>query len=512
MNSVIVVQTYDDSKKEKYRNFLSNVGSDIDFDSDSWKCDKLVRIASEYSSSYNLVFDVIPNKYKEIVKYFSVIRMLNGKSPKGIKGHIYDLGIFFKVIEEVECRKFKLVKCTQRTTMLYKEYLDSEYTSMATKSGKWSSMNVFLRTMQGFDAKNYKNPFANNPYSHYKRYDAKYIPKKITKKLDIAFKDENINLKFRCIYWILRLIPSRIGEIIGMNIDCLKSFNGAYQLFIPTWKQNGGHREPIIRTIRLEYEGMAAYLIDLIKEQQAYSRSIQEYMNKNEKDLLFSYQEYVRHDADRCFFKNHYCVTRISPVNKFFKIICKEKNINDANGETFQLSTHMLRHNGITDRLIQGFTIPQIAEMTGHHGSKMIYESYTHLDLNPNVIIDKQNDVLGEINNEGKYIVFNGRILNMEEALEKKLLRNIRAHRVNGGICTDITGCKSDMFNCLDCKRFAPDHENLDYFKEQVVSWNKKIIQFEKLPMVSQNAKKNAKLFQGVVDRITAEIGGDNNE
>lgn len=32
-------------------------------------------------------------------------------------------------------------------------------------------------------------------------------------------------------------------------------------------KQNGGHREPIIRTIRLEYEGMAAYLIDLIKEQ-----------------------------------------------------------------------------------------------------------------------------------------------------------------------------------------------------------------------------------------------------
>jgi hypothetical protein len=30
--------------------------------------------------------------------------------------------------------------------------------------------------------------------------------------------------------------------------------------------------------------------------------------------------------------------------------------------------------------------------------------------------------------------------------------------------------------------------------------------------MVSQNAKKNAKLFQGVVDRITAEIGGDNNE
>jgi integrase len=512
MNSVIVVQNYDDSKKEKYRAFLSNIGSDIDFDSDSWKCDKLVRIASEYSSSYNLVFDVIPNKYKEMVKYFSVIRMLNGKSPKGIKGHVYDLGIFFKVIEEVEYKKFQLAKCTQRTAMMYKEYLDGEYTSMASKSGKWSSVNVFFRTMQGFDSEDYKNPFVDNPYSHYKRYDNKYIPKEITQKIDVAFKDENIDLRFRCIYWILRLIPSRISEVVGMKIDCLKSFNGAYQLFIPTWKQNGGHREPIIRTIRLEYEGMAAYLIDLIKGQQAYSRSIQKHMKINEKDLLFSYQEYVRYDENRCFFKNHYRTTKGTPVNTFFKIICKEKNINGINGETFQLSTHMLRHNGITDRLIQGFTIPQVAEMTGHHGSKMIYESYTHMDLNPEVILDKQNDVLGESNDDGRYIVFNGRILNMEEALEKKLLRNVRAHRVNGGICTDITGCKSDMFNCLDCKHFAPDHENLEYFKGQVISWEKKIIQFEKLPMVSQNARKNANLFQGVVDKITDGIGGVSNE
>ncbi|PHS30372.1 MAG: hypothetical protein COA82_11475 [Alkaliphilus sp.] len=511
MNSVIVVQNYDDSKKERYRDFLSNVGSNIDFNSDSWKCDKLVRIASEYSSSYNLMFEGIPNKYKEIVKYFSVIRMLNGKSPKGIRLQIYDLGLFFK-LAEMEYENFCIEKCTYSTGINYKEYLDKKYISVATKNGKWTNINVFFRTMQDFDGKEYKNPFANNPYINYKRYDDKYIPEEITKKLDIAFMDEKLDLKFRCIYWILRLIPSRIGEVIGMSIDCLKSFNGAYQLFIPTWKQNGGHREPIIRTIRLEYEGMAAYLIDLIKEQQAYARSIQKHMKENEKDLLFSYQEYIRYDANRCFFKNQYHTTKIAPVNRFFKIICKRKNIKDSSGEIFKLSTHMLRHNGITDRLIQGFTIPQITEMTGHHGSKMIYESYTHMDLNPEVILDKQNDVLGESNNDGRYIVFNGRILNMEEALEKKLLRNIRAHRVNGGICTDITGCKSDMFNCLDCKHFAPDHENLDYFKDQVISWNKKIIQFKNLPMVSQNAKKHAKLFQGVVDIIIAEIGGGNSE
>lgn len=508
MNSVVVVQNYDEAKKERYKDFLSNIGADVEFEADSWKCDKLVRIASEYSGSYTLGFEGIPNRYKEMVKYFSIIRMLNGKSPKGIRTHIYDLGLFFKIID-VEYKNFHIEKCTHSTAIRYKEYLDKEYNNMATKNTKWSSVNVFFRTMQGFDGKKYKNPFDKNPYCHYKRYDDKYIPKNITEQLDSAFKDDTIDLRFRCIYWILRLIPSRIGEVVGMNIDCLKSFNGAYQLFIPTWKQNGGHREPIIRTIRLEYEGMAAYLIDLIKEQQACSKSIQKHMKEGEKDILFSYQEYVRYDESRCFFKNNYRTTKISPVNQFLKVICREKNITDSNGEIFKLSTHMLRHNGITDRLIQGFTIPQVAEMTGHHGSKMIYESYTHMNLNPEVILSKQKDVLGETDNYDKYIVFNGRILNMEEALEKKLLRNIRAHRVNGGICTDIIGCKSDMFSCLDCKHFAPDHENLDYFKDQVISWEKKIEQFENLPIVSQNARKNAKLFQGVVNKIIAVTGGD---
>lgn len=511
MNSVIVFQNYDDRKKGRYKDFLSSVGDNVDFEADSWRCDRLVRIASEYSSVYTLGFEGIPQKYKEIVKYFSIIRMLNGKSPKGIRLHIYDLGLFFKVIE-VEYVNFYIGKCTHSMAKSYKEYLDNEYSSMATKSGKWSSVHVFLRTMQGFDGKEYKDPFNNNPYSHYKRYDAKYIPNSITEKLDVAFKEDAVDLRFRCIYWILRLIPSRIGEVVGMSLDCLKSFNGAYQLFIPTWKQNGGHREPIIRTIRLEYEGMAAYLIDLIKEQQGCARSIQKNMKESEKELLFTYQEYVRYAEDRLILKKHFLTTKISPVNQFFKEICREKNITDSNGEVFKLSTHMLRHNGITDRLIQGFTIPQVAEMTGHHGSKMIYESYTHMDLNPEIILNKQNDVLGETNKDDKFIMFNGRILNMEEAVEKKLLRNIRAHRVNGGICTDILSCKSDMFSCLDCKSFAPDHKNLDYFKDQVISWEKKVKQFENLPMVSLNARKNANLFQGVVDKILAAVGGDKSE
>jgi hypothetical protein len=135
---------------------------------------------------------------------------------------------------------------------------------------------------------------------------------------------------------------------------------------------------------------------------------------------------------------------------KNFKKICVEQNILGEDGKSYNLTTHQFRHNGITDRIESGFTAAQIAEMTGHHGDAMIYNSYTHLDLKPKTIIQKQKYVLNSDDSDNSYILFGGRILGMEEQLEKRLLKNIRAHRVRGGICSDITGCKSVMWNSLD--------------------------------------------------------------
>ena len=90
----------------------------------------------------------------------------------------------------------------------------------------------------------------------------------MAKKLDCVFQHEEIPVYLRCIYWILRLIPSRIGEVLGMKIDCLKPYDKHYCLFIPTWKQNGGHFEPIMRVIHIEDVGISSILIALVKQQQ----------------------------------------------------------------------------------------------------------------------------------------------------------------------------------------------------------------------------------------------------
>lgn len=132
-------------------------------------------------------------------------------------------------------------------------------------------------------------------------------------------------------------------------------------------------------------------------------------------------------------------------VDYHFKRICRQYNILEMDGKIYNLTSHQFRHNGITDRLEARVAMEQIADMTGYHGNTIIWNAYTHLNLKPETIVKKQRCVLKELlHTENKYILFGGRILDMDELLEMRLLKNFRAHRVPGGICGDVTGCKSE--------------------------------------------------------------------
>lgn len=201
---------------------------------------------------------------------------------------------------------------------------------------------------------------------------------------------------------------------------------------------------------------------------------------------------------------------QIGTVSYQFKRICEQYQIKDQEGEIYNLTSHQFRHNGITDRLAARFTLEQIADMTGHHGNAMIWNSYAHLDLKPETIVEKQKYVLKESEKpEAGYILFGGRILNMEDALEKRLLKNIRAQKVPGGICGDITGCKSDMWNCLECDRFVVDSGQASYFEEEAKRWEEKAERFSAMPMVRDKAKKHAMQYRKMIERIQME---DSNE
>ena len=187
--------------------------------------------------------------------------------------------------------------------------------------------------------------------------------------------------------------------------------------------------------------------------------------------------------------------------------LCRRYNISDETGNVYVVTTHQFRHNGITDRLAAGFTAAQIAEMTGHHGDAMIFNAYAHLNLMPETIREKQNYVLAERQESDKrYVLFGGRILNMDEQVEQRLMKNLRAHRVRGGICSDITTCKSDMWNCLECKAFVADTEQTEYYREQISLWREKQVRFSAFPIICENAKRNAGLFESILKSIETDV------
>lgn len=256
---------------------------------------------------------------------------------------------------------------------------------------------------------------------------------------------------------------------------------------------------------------MAGYLLDLIRAQQKISIELQKFLPEDKQGALFAHQRVHNFKKGLVSLRDKYYLVQSNQVSYHFKRICSKYNVLDDKGNIYNLTSHQFRHNGISDRLEAGFTFEQIADMTGHHGNAMIWNAYAHLDLKPKTITEKQHYVLEEPQNaENNCILFGGRILNMEEQLEKRLLKNIRAHRVRGGICSDITGCKSDMWNCLDCKHFIPDKEQLAYFEEQLGAWNDKAKKFRDFPMIKSNSLKNAQLFEKVVAKIKCKGGGTN--
>lgn len=440
-----------------------------------------------------------------MVKYFTLIRLINGISVYTVNSRTLNLGIFLRFLNGAAVSEINIL-----TASRFKEFLDSKNYTERTRYTIWAAVSVFLSAMDGYDNIKINNPFYKNYYTLGGRLDYEYIPDHVAKQLDRIFMDDSIPVHLRTVYWILRLIPSRIGEILGMKIDCLKPFDGHFCLSIPTWKQNGGYREPVIRIIHINDEGISGHLLSLIRAQQKTALSYQGLVKKGKEDALLTHRQSMKHKDGRIRYINVYWPLTYTQVRDNFRKICLDFNVRDKDGAIYNVTTHQFRHNGITDRLRAGFTLAQIAEMTGHHGSAMIYGSYAHLDLIPEGLAEPRKYLSGEQCEDNPYVMFGGKILNMDAITESRLLRNLRAHRVPGGICIDVTHCKNDMWNCLGCNRFVPEKEQLPYFEDQATAWRDKAERFRGDTIMCSNFTDIADRLDEIIVKVKKEIGESN--
>lgn len=92
---------YEEYKKSRYIEFLNELGTGICFDSDTWVCDKRIRSFAEDPNIVSIYFSSIQEDYRTIAKYFAIIRMMNGKSVRGVKANVLDLAYFLKVFQNI---------------------------------------------------------------------------------------------------------------------------------------------------------------------------------------------------------------------------------------------------------------------------------------------------------------------------------------------------------------------------------------------------------------------------
>lgn len=497
------------------RSSLGFYGTDITFEYDIWCCDKKKK-SEAHRNKVRISFALIPSVYKDLVKYYSINSLNTNITPNTVDNKVKCAGIFLRFLIEnnVDIKKVN----TAVRTNFYNMIEDYEHWTETYKYRIWSSINEFLNFVRAWLNKPLPNNlFKKNPFDVNKtNNDEKYIPDKIVSQLDFIFREKEITRYICAFYWIIRSIPSRVTEVAGMKLECLKPYGeDTWVLMIPTWKQNGGYKAEQIRRIYIKYEGHGKFLVDLVRKQQEYAKSLQDKLPDELKGYLFVREQTMFKQMEfkktgivkYITLEGKYNLPEKNTIGKELSKICERYNVTDEDNKLYLVTSHQFRHRGITQMGYAGFTPMKIMLITAHQSDAMINKNYHHKQ--DDILLEKQRKVLSEDTpSEDAPVLFQGKILNMDAKTESRLLKNnARAYRIkNLGICGDITGCKNNIFECLACDYFIPNGDDLEYFKVQVKYWEERVVIFKKNDGLRENAEYNLDLHKKIVHKIESAI------
>ncbi|WP_195250917.1 phage integrase SAM-like domain-containing protein [Romboutsia sp. 1001713B170207_170306_H8] len=524
---------------EHINEMLYALGSNIKFEENTWLCDNAENDV-ERDCSIKLYFSKCPDEFIDYVKYYALIAELRLSTKIGYVGKVIEFMKYLKNEEKI----IRLDVVNQTCIKRYKMYLDRTKLSHATKVSRINCLNHFFLTLSEWEGLPKNNPI-NIRQSRYKRnkgdnqLKTRYIPETITLKLDEIFKSDEVPLCFRLYYWICRMYPSRCKEISKLRVDSIKKVSDdEYVLFKKVDKPRNDLGETELVDIYIKYKGLGKYMIDLFYEQKSIAEKLQYKSNKEKyKGLLFLYHPVLERGNKEIIQYNRVCLLVGGIFNRYLKRLSQKHNI--SVDENISVTTHSFRHNNVTDKLDYGYKPIEVRDSGGWMDDVTIYDSYYHsntdkskktqaknlkeryyreytgdytrLDTKSNTSIN--NLTLNESNIASKKVVFRGRIMNLDEKKEKWILSNKRAYSISSdnrciGICTDIYSCKEEIFACLGCDEFAPDSNEVDYYREQAIYWEEQAEHFEinGKEFQAEYASQTRDLFKKIVSRIESLI------
>ncbi|MGB4590468.1 MAG: tyrosine-type recombinase/integrase [Clostridiaceae bacterium] len=515
----------DDDELISTLNSFSNISK---FEEPSWYLDRLSKGSFEKRGEYTLYFNGSSDNFMWYVKMFSLIRLNERCGVRTVQSNIYGAKYFLNYLLD-DFPNTSLSGINKEIILEFEIFLrkDKRY-AKATKESIWTGVSSFLRSIQGLQGvacaiiPRLYNPFMRTTSD--RLIDSKYIPLEVIKQYDeIFYKDNSLSLAFKIAYWICRLIPSRINEVLSIPIDCLKHFHDdIYTLTLHNFKQNGGYLQPELRLIQIKYSDMGKYLVDLILEQQKISSALV-MNNKTIDNFLFAYipkkpkepkkpkkpmsaeeiEKYTGH-LKVCYFRDF---TFIRMIN----LLAKKHQIHDSNGDLYRITSHQLRHNAITDRIYSGFTLLEIKEMSHHKSTTMLSQSYVHPQKEMLQKVAKSVEASKLDNSDAPsqtVVLFKGRLINTDnKILVDRIMSKPRSHSLGRlGICSDISGCESKIFECFKCNYFIPNADEIEYYEEQFEEWKHKRDNSINKPFLFDNAQHNMNLVEAVILKIRNSI------
>lgn len=388
-NLLTNIEPYNAHTKDRLKEKLVNqVGHDGSFEDDVWVYKKHANYKVSRNSDFCIRFSIVPKSFKEVVKYFVLREIL---APSSLEIRITSISQFLNYIIK-EHNFHDLNELNYFTIERYRDVLAKSENTKNVIRDAWKNLKRFFELMSDFE----EVPdivFPNDPdYRMIEKRNSslKDDNSKLTKEnyleLDrvfLKYKDV-IPLHVQTIYWILRLIPCRINEVLDMEIvKSLRKVNDEYKITIPVPKTSA-RMQITEKIVTLTGESEAEkFLIELIERQAQISLSLQKKVKEKNltEGLLFTTLKTER---------NHTVILEslsysTALVGRFARgdfqnwlnrIIKKADSIEDnggnkvynlrmGNNELCDITTHDFRHEGITSRIDYGFVTHKVMFYAG---------------------------------------------------------------------------------------------------------------------------------------------------
>lgn len=467
LKPVLMVSSVEAGEDRERSSILADYCSTTKYEEDVWEVDKARPARNDLRSKQRIFFSRIVNEsLREEVKRWALSRLVRGQEAGSLKQFVGTSIRSYANLIPADCESFADAPPDALVAFHSSLFCGEQTSSLTTRLQHWHRVEAFVKESGFLNVYEAMQKFVVEKYPKRDRDETKYIPERAADRLDVIFLQQDIPLVYRTIYWLLRLVPNRITEVLSMTPNCLKRLDeGTYTITIPSFKQASPYISSDIKLIEVKYEGMGKLLVDLIAEQRDSALSLA----GDDVEFLFTSQSYRLISCRRTGGKVYRrCNNKPKPrsvdnCNRFFSRLCDYRGITDEHGVPYSVTTHQFRHNAISDRMNSGlFRAIDIMPLTAHHNTKMIEQSYTHTSVSD---IRKDNPVL-----------FRGRIINADNpsrfdaVLAKPYAKRI--HQI--GICSDIRSCGSDKSKCLTCEYLVPDVDDLDYYRNELEDWKSK--------------------------------------